>query len=283
MLIYNCRFALLEVPITQPLRLLAVLAHPDDESLGFGGTLVRYADEGVQTHLVCATRGERGRFFDNEDRPSLEEVGRVREQELQAAAKELKLQSVTHLDYIDGDLDQVDYREAVARIVRAIRKIRPQVVMTFPADGAYGHPDHIAISQLAGAACVAAADVSYAPDQGEAHRVSKLYWIAWPKAQWDTYQATFKKLTTTIDGVERQATPWPEWALTTLIDSEPHWRTVWRAILCHKTQLSIYGKLGSLSEEQHRLLWGRQYFYRVYSLFNGGRKRETDLFEGIRD
>lgn len=270
-----------EATISLTRTLMAILAHPDDESLGFGGTLVKYATEQADTHLICATRGERGRFFDNTNRPSLEEVGRVREKELAEAAGVLGLHSVNHLDYLDGDLDRADPAEAIPRIVGHIRRLKPRVVLTFPADGAYGHPDHIAISQLAGAACVAAADQTYAPEAGEAHRVDKLYWIAWPKEQWDAYQAAFKKLTTTVDGVERQAAPWPEWAFTSVIDTRDHWRTVWEAIQCHKTQLAIYEKLDSLSEEQHHVLWGKQLFYRVYSTVNGGRKVETDLFEGI--
>ena len=268
--------------MSQPMKLMAILAHPDDESLGFGGTLIQYAEQGVETHLICATRGERGRYFDNTNRPSLEEVGRVREQELKDAAAVLGLHSVAHLDYLDGDLDQAPVTEAIERIVRQIRTIKPQVVMTFPADGAYGHPDHIAISQLAGAACLAAADSSFSPQLGEPHAVSKLYWIAWPKEQWDAYQAAFKKLTTTVDGVERQAAPWPDWAFTSVIEAEAHWPKVWQAIQCHKTQLAIYETLESLTEEQHRVLWGKQFFYRVYSTVNAGRKRETDLFEGLR-
>jgi len=261
---------------------MAVLAHPDDESLGFGGSLVKYAREGVATHLVCATRGERGRFFDNSERPDQTEIGRVRAKELQAAAVVLGLTSVAHLDFLDGDLDQANSVEAVARIVTHLRRRRPQVVVTFSADGAYGHPDHVAISQFTGAACVAAADPDFAPESGAPHRIHKLYWIAWTTVQWDAYQQAFKKLVSKVDGVERQASPWPDWAVTTEVDATAHWQTVWQAIQCHQTQLAIYEKLGQLPEETHRLLWGRQTFYRVFSLVNSGRPKENDLFEGLR-
>ena len=78
----------------KPLRLMCVLAHPDDESLGTGGTLAKYAAEGVETYLVTATRGERGRFGDNGEPPGPEVVGRTREAELRAAAKELGVREV---------------------------------------------------------------------------------------------------------------------------------------------------------------------------------------------
>src|SRR5947207_6450298 len=96
------------------LRLMCVLAHPDDESLGTGGTLAKYAGEGVATYLVTATRGERGRFGDSKESPGPEIVGRAREAELRAAAKELGIREVSLLDYEDGRLDQANPAEAIA-------------------------------------------------------------------------------------------------------------------------------------------------------------------------
>lgn len=259
---------------------MAVLAHPDDESLGMGGTLAHYAALGVETYVVTATRGERGRFFDNSARPTDDEVGRVREQELRAAARELGVHEVALLGYRDQELDRAKPREVIGRIVAQLRRIRPHVVITFGQDGAYGHPDHIAISQFTNAACIAAADSGFeAP--GASHRIAKLYYNAWPARLWDLYQAVFKKLVSTVDGTERQATPWPEWMLTTHIDATSQWQRVWRAIHQHKTQMAAYEKLEELTPEQHALLWGEQYFYRVASMVNGGRVPETDLFEGL--
>jgi LmbE family N-acetylglucosaminyl deacetylase len=160
------------------------------------------------------------------------------------------------------------------------------VVVTFGPDGAYGHPDHVAICQFATAAVVACADASLlAPDGGplgSAHSVSKLYYIAWAASTWAAYQAAFKRLVSRVDGVERQATPWPDWEITTMVDTAKYWPTVWRAVQCHESQMAIYGPLGNLSEADHRGLWGTQQFYRAMSLVNGGRARESDLFEGIR-
>src|SRR6516164_6178682 len=99
--------------MNEKFKLLAVLAHPDDESLGFGGTLAKYAAEDVETYLVTATRGERGRFF-SETRPAdVTEVGRVREAELRAAAGELGIHEVSILDYPDGAVDQVNAKCAI--------------------------------------------------------------------------------------------------------------------------------------------------------------------------
>jgi LmbE family N-acetylglucosaminyl deacetylase len=262
------------------LRLLAVFAHPDDESLGLGGTLARYGAEGVETFVVTATRGERGRFFDNSNRPDDDEVGRVREGELRAACAELGVRDVALLGYRDGDLDRADPREAVASIVAEMRRIRADVVVTFGPDGAYGHPDHVAISQFTAAAFAAAADGTYG--EGKAHRASKLYFLGWPQRIWELYQSVFKQLVSVVDGVERRAQPWPEWSLTTRVDARAHWETAWRAIQCHHTQMSVYQGLEQLAAAEHEVLWGDQHFYRVLSQVNGGRAVESDLFAGLR-
>lgn len=269
------------------LKFMCVLAHPDDESLGVGGIIAKYAREGIDTYLVTATRGERGRFGDVQERPGPAEVGRVREAELRAAAAELGIREVSFLDYIDGDLDKVHTEEVTARIAEHLRRVRPDVVATFGPDGGYGHPDHIAISQFTTAATICAADPEYKSSQNGStplppHRVAKLYYMAWTQAAWAAYQSAFRDLKTVIDGTERRATPWPDWAITTEVDTTEYWPTVWRAVNCHKTQLTIYSKLADLPEEHHRAIWGTQQFYRVFSSVNGGRTRETDLFDGLR-
>jgi LmbE family N-acetylglucosaminyl deacetylase len=266
----------------QKFKLMAVLAHPDDESLGFGGTLAKYAAEGVETHLVTATRGERGRFGLEGKTAEPVEVGRVREAELRAAAEVLGVQEVSVLGYPDGGVDQVDAPTAIRAIARHIRRVRPQAVVTFGPEGAYGHPDHIAISQFATAAIVCASDAGYHTSDGPSHRVAKLHYLAWRSDKWEVYQAVFHKLISIVDGVPRQATPWPDWAVTTEIDTSTYWPVVWKAVCCHQTQMSVYEKLEQLTDEQQRALWGSQEFYRVYSAVSGGRKVETDLFEGLR-
>jgi LmbE family N-acetylglucosaminyl deacetylase len=264
------------------LKLMCVLAHPDDESLGMGGTLARYAQEGMETYLVTATRGERGWFGDEKENPGLEALGKMREAELRCASEALGIREVNFLDYMDGDLDRAPHDDAVAKIVAHLRRVKPDVVISFAPDGGYGHPDHIAISQLTTAAVVCAADPAYGSGSFAAHRVSKLYYMAWPQAKWNAYQSAFGDLVMNIDNVERRAIPWPDWALTTVVDTSEYWPTVWKAVSCHKTQLAAYGQLEHLPDDHHKGLWGSQEFYRAFSTVNGGRAFETDLFEGLR-
>jgi LmbE family N-acetylglucosaminyl deacetylase len=275
--------------MVQSLRLMAVLAHPDDESLGFGGTLARYAAHGVDTYLVTATRGESGRFRGlgpaDSQHPGQTELGKIREAELRAAVSTLGVRELSLLGYHDGNLDRADPHEAIERIVRHLRRVRPHVVVTFGPDGGYGHPDHIAVSQFTTAAIVSAADPDFRFDPAEgplpSHAVLKLYYLAWPESTFAAYQQAFRKLTAMVGGIERQAVPWPDWALTTVIDTREVWPTVWRAVSCHESQVAAYERLKDLLPEHHEALWSRQSFYRVFSTVNGGRERETDLFEGI--
>ena len=273
----------------RPLRLMAVLAHPDDEALGMGGTLAKYAAEGVETFLITATRGESGSYRGHRagvEHPGALALGQIREAELRAAASVLGVREVSLLDYRDRDLDRANPGEVVARIVSHVRRVRPDVVVTFGPDGAYGHPDHIAISQFTTTALlVAATDLVFAANDDTTwspHVVQKLYYIAWPKSTWAAYQNALATAVSRVDGVERQAMPWPDWAITTVIDTGAFWRTVWRAVTCHDSQVAGYERLKDLSPDDHEALWGAQSFYRVLSTVNGGRTRETDLFDGIR-
>jgi LmbE family N-acetylglucosaminyl deacetylase len=273
--------------MAETLRLMAVLAHPDDESLGYGGTLAKYAAAGVRTSLVTATRGQAGRFRglhqDDPRHPGRATLGSTREAELRAAAATLGVSDVALLDYEDQSLDQADTETIVTEIAGHLRRERPHIVLTFAPDGAYGHPDHIAISQFTTAAVVAAAsDAGRSAGGPPPHRVAKLYYLAWPQSTWTAYQEAFRALVSTVDGVERQATPWPDWAITTAIDTRAHWETVWQAVQCHQSQVTAYERLGQLSPGNHEALWGWQSFYRAFSLVNGGRRRETDIFEGLR-
>jgi LmbE family N-acetylglucosaminyl deacetylase len=208
-------------------RLLCILAHPDDESLGFGGVLAHYAQQGVATHVISATRSERGWPGAADSYPGRLALGRIRERELGAAAQILGVHEVTLLDYMDGDLDQADPVEVIDLLVGHLRRVRPQVVLTFDPYGIYGHPDHIAICQFITAALVAAADVNYVDQAEQApHQVSKLYYRAWSGAEAVLYQRVFGDLVMTIDDIHRRATPWAEWAITTRIDATPYWQKV---------------------------------------------------------
>jgi len=269
--------------MSEPLRLMAVLAHPDDESLGVGGTLAKYAAEGVETFLVTATRGERGWRGDPAADPGLAAFGQRREAELLSAAQILGLREVHFLDYIDGDLDQADPAGAIGQIAAHMRRVRPQVVLTFGPEGAYGHPDHMAISQFTLAAVVAAAGASWQPEAGgPPHRVSKLYFFANTVEGMQVYSGLFGDLIMRVDGVDRRWAGWPEWMITTRLDTDAHWRTVLRAIQCHQSQVAGIPGLAEACERDHAALFGRQYFISAMSLVNAGRTVERDLFEGLR-
>ncbi len=266
------------------LKLLAVFAHPDDESMGMGATLAKYSAEGVETTLVCATRGERGWFGPEQQNPGPDALGQLREGELRRAAETLGLRAVHFLDIIDGGLDQANPAEAIAKIVTHIRAIQPQVVVTFPPDGNYGHPDHIAIGQFTGAAIVCAADATYADARSlPAHRVSKLYFMVDSENFVNFIAPLMGDMSFPVDDHVRGEVAWKEWMVTTRIDMSVHCITALRAIKCHESQLATIAPLVELPEETAAQVLALQgTFYRVFSLVNGGRRVETDLFEGLR-
>jgi LmbE family N-acetylglucosaminyl deacetylase len=263
------------------LKLLAVFPHPDDESLGLGSTLARYAAEGVETSLVCATRGERGWYESEGPDPGFEGVARIREAELRCAAEHLGLREVCFLNYIDGDVDQADAKEIISKIVTQIRRLKPQVVVTFSPDGAYGHPDHIALAQFTHAALVCAADASF-EDEEPPHCVSKLYYMVDSVDVVNIANEAFGGISMDVDGVTRHHVGWPDWQITTWLDNTSYMHKVRDAIRCHKSQLPGYGPIGEWSVPELSKVFGIGHFYRAFSLVNGGRKREIDLFEGLR-
>ena len=129
-------------------KLLAIVAHPDDESFGFGGTLAKYAREGVEIHVLCATRGEAGKT----DREQ-EKLGATREQELLIASKILGVAKVEFLNYQDGTLSNNLYHEVAAKIEAKTKSFRPDVVITFDRLGISGHIDHMFMSMVTTFVC----------------------------------------------------------------------------------------------------------------------------------
>jgi len=184
---------------------MAVLAHPDDESLGIGGTLAKYASAGVETYLLTATRGDGGRYGAHRPgdagTPGAPRSGAFARTNCARRRRCSVCVTWRCSSIAMGSSIARNAKEAIAAIVEHLRRVQPDVVITFGQDGAYGHPDHIAISQLTTAAIVAAREPA----------ISKLYYIAWPESTWAAYQSAFKKLTSTVDGVERRVVPWPDW------------------------------------------------------------------------
>src|SRR5258706_15920885 len=136
--------------MVQTPRLMAVLAHPDDESLGVGGTLAKYASEGVDVFLLTATRGDGGRYRGHrpgdDQHPGPVALANIRETELRAAASVLGVRDVSLLDYRDGHLDRANPREVIADVAGHLRRVRPDLVVTFLAYSADRQSHHISIA-----------------------------------------------------------------------------------------------------------------------------------------
>jgi LmbE family N-acetylglucosaminyl deacetylase len=172
--------------------ILVVLAHPDDETFGMGGTLALYAQKGVEVDLVCATRGEVG-DVPPEMMKEYASVAELREHELMDAAHILGLSHVDFLGYRDSGmpgspdnqhpqaLAAAPLEEVTAKVVGYIRKYRPQIVLTFDPIGGYRHPDHIAIQRATEKAFYAAGDPAFAPGEYSAYAPAKLYFHTMPK------------------------------------------------------------------------------------------------------
>jgi LmbE family N-acetylglucosaminyl deacetylase len=124
--------------------LLVVMAHPDDESMGCGGVILRHSRAGVPVNLICATRGEAG--WQGKPRGAKkEDLAQIRTEELREAAAALAISGVELWDYPDGGVDRIDRQEITNRIWEQISRLRPRAVVGWGPDGVYGHPDHIAM------------------------------------------------------------------------------------------------------------------------------------------
>jgi len=265
----------------QLLKLMCVMAHPDDETLGTGGLLAKYAAEGVETYLLTATRGEAGWMGDPGEDPGPQALARIREVELAAAAQILGLREVAFLDYCDGELAEAPAGAAAQKIAAHLRRVRPQVVVTFDPFGNYGHPDHIAICQLTTAATLLAAS-SAEIDGLPPHATAKLYYFADTRAEQDLYQSLFGPLTMNVGGIERGVGAWPELSFSAAIDTRAYREIVWKAAACHSSQIPEFEKLLQLPPEQRGLFWAEQHLYRAFSLVDCGNEVEDDLFYGLR-
>jgi N-acetyl-1-D-myo-inositol-2-amino-2-deoxy-alpha-D-glucopyranoside deacetylase len=173
-------------------KLLAVLAHPDDESFGLGGTLALYARKGYDVSLVCATRGEVG-TVDAEHMRGYKDIADMRTAELACAAGLLGLKDVIYLGYRDSGMPgsednkhpnaQVNrpVEEVAGRVVKYIRELKPDVVLTFDPIGGYKHPDHIQIHRATVLAFDKADDASFHPEAGSPFKPRALYFQVFPR------------------------------------------------------------------------------------------------------
>jgi len=279
--------------------LLAVLAHPDDETFGMGGTLALYAQRWVAVHLVCATRGEVGEM-DEQYLRGYHSVGEAREAELRCAAEKLGLTGVHFLGYRDSGMPgspdnqhpqalaarPID--EVAAKILHYLRLFRPQVVLTFDPIGGYHHPDHVAVHQATVRAFSTVNDENgipsfpddlppYQPDKLYFHTISRRFLRlavhVLPLAGVDLHKWGRNK---DIDLVSLAVDDFPVQAV---IDYRPVRELKEEASACHASQ-----RRGRLSAGpvgwMLRLGGSKEAFMRAYPP-NPPRLKERDLFEGI--
>jgi LmbE family N-acetylglucosaminyl deacetylase len=251
-------------------RLLLLLAHPDDESFGPGGTIARYSAEGAEIFLATATRGEAGQLGD----PPLtgrEGLGPLRERELRAACGVLGISGLEIYGFGDGKLRETPFDSIVGRAVETVRRFRPHVLVGFGPGGVSGHPDHVVMHEVAAAAYGAAADPAAYPGlsaRGMAPwAVPKLY-------RFEVDQAVFDAWGIPMKGV-------PAETLTTLIDTSASVDAKIAAFLCHRTQAKDYERI--LSVEGFREFARKETFVLAATRVPRAPLPETDLFSGIPD
>lgn len=254
--------------VIEELSLMAVYAHPDDESFVPGGTIARYAFEGIKVTLVCATRGEEGMLGDPPlaDRASL---GKCREEELLGSCRVLGVDRICFLDLIDSRLGTYPHPDVEGKIVEVIRTVRPQVVITFGSEGITGHPDHAAISHFTTDAFIDAGRPDKYPalkEQGlEVYQPAKLYYSVLPKS-------VAESLSVKLTGVEEDK-------IAAILDVSRYAHIKKEALFCHRTQLPDFRKF---NEEDFCKIFSKEYFSLVYSNLSPQKKKEEDLFEGLR-
>jgi LmbE family N-acetylglucosaminyl deacetylase len=250
------------LPVTR--RLLALLAHPDDETFGPGATLARYAAEGARVWLATATRGEAG-MVGEPPVTTRERLGETREGELREAAAVLGIRQVVFLGFRDGALAATPLPEMTERAVEVVRRFRPHVLIGFGPGGVSRHPDHVAMHRVAEEAFAAAADPARFPGTGEPWAVRKLY--------------RFEVAQEILDGWGVDLAGVPRSEMTTVIDVSPYVDAKVRAFLCHRTQRKDYERI--LSQEGFREQARQETFVLAGTRVPAGPFPEADLFEGI--
>jgi mycothiol S-conjugate amidase len=279
--------------------LLALHAHPDDESSKGSGTMARYAKEGVRVALVCATGGEEGDILNPRmDKPGVKErMAELRKEELEAACSILGVEEVYDLGYRDSGMPKTesnkhpdafwnaDPEEAVGKIVAIIRKERPEVVLSYDESKGYEHPDHLRIHEWGRRAYEEAGDPAKHPGAGEPWTPSKLY-----------YFATFTKKRMTIlheaaagEGIESPFAGfldhWDEMGfedpqVTTQIDVADFLELRTKALLAHATQIDPDSFWFAIPDDLQRRVYPWEDYTLVASTVDTPTP-ESDLFAGL--
>ena len=288
--------------MNEPLTLMIVHAHPDDEVIGSGGTLAHYSDQGIETVLVTATLGEEGEIVvaDMDTPENHARLAEIRLEELRKATEILGIKHQEFLGYRDSGMvgrpsnehpdcfHQADLAEATGRLVRLVRAYRPQVLVSYNAVGGYGHPDHIACHKVTLAAFEAAADPARYPEAGPAWAPLKLYEMSRPREQaqqgWEQMRARGMK--TPLDNPDYDITRFtvPMAQITTALDVDTYRERKRAALLEHRTQIALDSPFFAMPEDIGRQWFGAEYFTLQQSRVPLPEHEgyEDDLFAGLR-
>ena len=289
-------------------RLLLVHAHPDDECIGTGAVMAKYAAEGADVTLVTCTLGEEGEILvpglshlaaDQEDR-----LGEHRQTELAAAMAELgvvdwrllggpgRFRDSGMVGMPSNDRPEAFWRadllDAAACLVEVIRDVRPQVLVTYDDFGGYGHPDHIQAHRVAMYATVLAAAPSFRPDLGAPWSIDKVYWTAFPRSIVRAGIEAMREAGETTGFAEMDPDDLPfavdDALVTTAVAAPDYLDRKMNALRAHETQVSVDGGFFALSNNLGSQALGTEYFRLVRGNPGGPRDaegRETDLFAGV--
>ena len=277
--------------------ILAVLAHPDDESFGLGGTLALYASKGYDTYLVCATRGEVG-TVDEEHLNGYKDIAELRTDELMRAAKYLGLKDVYFLGYRDSGMPgmednqhpdaQINHPvdEVAGQVVKYIRELKPEIVLTFDPIGGYKHPDHIHVHKATVLAFEKSDDPSFHPEAGMPFKPRALYYQVFPR--W-----FLKWMTRLLSLTGKDPTKWGRNGDINLkelaeVEFPVHVRLDIRSVAEIKRQAGAQhasqggvgmrrGLMGFVS----RVFGEKEDYMRAYPPINGRFRRKHDLFDGL--
>lgn len=268
--------------------LLALFAHPDDESFSSGGTLARYARAGVRVVLATATRGEAGIVHD-EGACCPEDMGQAREEELRCACRILGVQELRFLGYRDSGMAgdpqndhpnafcRADAEEVIRKILELFAEFRPQVILTFGPEGGYGHPDHLAIHRHTTAAWERSGDLPAPPRKLYYTAISAKTFRLIREAMWRA--GLISEMPSEAEILRRGA---PDDRITTSIDVRDTLEAKVDALHCHRTQLAPDHPWLNLPADFRREYMGFEYFSLAATRGEvEAAAKEEDLFGGV--
>jgi N-acetyl-1-D-myo-inositol-2-amino-2-deoxy-alpha-D-glucopyranoside deacetylase/mycothiol S-conjugate amidase len=274
--------------------LLAVHAHPDDESISTGGILAKYSAKGFRTVLAYGTRGEAGDILNPQfvsSKPGLN-IKEIRAIELESAVKVLAVGSVYFLGYRDSGMAgspenhhpqafaRADIGEATTRLVEIVRRVRPQVIVTYNEKGTYLHPDHIMANRVTLRAFQASADPQFEIDEAlDPWQPTKLYYTAIPLERIRRMHRIAKEQGED-PGFDPEVIGTIEKKISASVDVRKYLSQKLEALNCHQSQMNPNSVIRRMSEEFREEVMGYEHFQCVHGCRNTD-TRETDLFEGL--